>query len=217
MLEAEGLPCGAVLGTSGVERHRVVFSGRAAHAGSTPMDRRADAAVAAARTIVGLQEVGVRHGGVCTAGRLDCEPGIVTAVPGRAELLVDQRHLDPGALASMRSEAEALWDRSAAAEGCTVEPERIWGIEPVPFHEGLVAAARDACREVAGSDRTLPSGALHDASELARIVPAAMIFSSSTGGLSHAPGEDTPEADLERAIAAFGAVAERVIAEGVPA
>ena len=94
-----------------------MFEGRAAHAGSTPMDRRADAAVAAARTIVGLQEIGVRHAGVCTAGRLDLEPGIVTAVPGRAELLVDQRHLDPDALAAMLADAGELWSSSAAAEG----------------------------------------------------------------------------------------------------
>ena len=217
VLEAEGLSCGAVLGTVGVERHRVVFEGRAAHAGSTPMDRRADSAVAAARTIVGLQEIAVTHEGVCTAGRLDLEPGIVSAVPGRAELLVDQRHLDPDALAAMFAAAGELWSSSAAAEGCSVSAERIWRIDPVPFHDGLIGAAREACRAAAGSECGLPSGALHDASELARIVPAAMVFSSSKDGLSHAPGEDTPEADLTAALQAFGALAKRVIAEGVPA
>ena len=216
VLEAEALACGAVLGTVGVERHRVVFEGRAAHAGSTPMDRRADAGVAAARVITGLKGVGVRHRGVCTAGRLDLSPGIVTAVPGRAELLVDQRHLDPAALMAMLSEASQLWTSSAEAEGCAVAAERIWSIEPVPFHDGLIAAAREACSAAAGSDRELPSGALHDASEMARVVPTAMVFSSSTGGVSHAPGEDTPEADLALAVEAFGALAQRVIAEGVP-
>ena len=216
VLEAEGLACGAVLGTVGVERHRVVFEGHAAHAGSTPMDRRADAAVAAAHTIVGLQEIAVRHRGVCTAGRLDLEPGIVTAVPGRAELLVDQRHLDQDALRAMLRDAGRLWSSAASDEGCAVSAERIWGIEPVPFHDGLIAAARDACQAAVGSDRELSSGALHDASELARIVPAAMIFSSSRDGLSHAPGEDTPEPDLSQALEAFGALAERVIADGVP-
>ena len=217
VLEAEGRACGAVLGTVGVERHRVVFEGRAAHAGSTPMDRRADAAVAAARTVVGLQEIAVRHGGVCTAGRLDLEPGIVTAVPGRAELLVDQRHLDPGALGGMLAEARELWSEAAGAEGCGVSAERIWAIEPVPFHDGLIAAARDACGSAAGSRCELPSGALHDASELARIAPTAMVFSSSTGGVSHSPGEDTPESDLAVAMEAFGALAQRVVDAGVPA
>jgi N-carbamoyl-L-amino-acid hydrolase len=214
VLEAAGLPCGAVLGTVGVERHRVTFRGRAAHAGSTPMEVRRDAGVAAARTMAGLGEVARAAGGVCTAGRVQLDPGIATAVAGRAELLVDQRHLDPEALAEMLSGARELWNRSAESEGCAVEAERVWAIEPIPFDERLVAAARAACRDVAGSDRALPSGALHDASELARIVPAAMIFSSSTGGISHAPEEDTPEPDLRRAIEAFGLLAGRLVREG---
>ena len=216
VLEAEGRACAAVLGTVGVERHRVVFEGRAGHAGTTPMDRRADAAVAAARTITGLQEIAARHGGVCTAGRLGLEPGIATAIAGRAELLVDQRALDGGALTAMLADARALWSDAAAREKCGVDAERIWAIEPVPFHEGLVAAAAEAGEAVGGSERPLASGALHDASELARIVPAAMVFSSSKGGVSHAPGEDTGEDDLARSIEAFGALAERVIAAGVP-
>jgi hydantoinase/carbamoylase family amidase len=216
VLEAEGLACGAVLGTAGVERHRVVFTGRAAHAGSTPMDRRSDAAVAAARVIVALQQIAREHGGVCTAGRLDCEPGIVTAVPGRAELLIDQRHLDPAALGAMRFEAQAAWEEAAEREGCTVEGESIWRIDPVPFDDALIAAARECCREVTGAELELPSGALHDASELARIVPTGMIFAASVDGVSHAPGEDTSEEDLTAALSAFGALAERVIAGEAP-
>ena len=215
VLDAEGLACGAVLGCAGVERHRLVFEGRTAHAGSTPMDRRSDAGVAAGRVVVGLQEIAVRHGGVCTAGRLDLEPGIVTAVPGRAELLVDQRHLDPAALGAMNDEARALWTRAAAAEGCSVQAATIWRIDPIPFDERLVSAALEACREAAGSDRALASGALHDAAELARIAPAAMVFSSSIGGVSHDAAEDTAEADLERALEAFGLLACRVIEDGV--
>jgi N-carbamoyl-L-amino-acid hydrolase len=92
----------------------------------------------------------------------------------------------------------------------------IWNIAPVPFHEGLVEAAARACAGRVRYRRTLPSGALHDASELARVVPTAMVFSSSTAGVSHAPQEDTPERDLERAIEAFGDLAARVVAEGVP-
>ena len=215
VLEAEALSCGAVLGCVGVERHRVVFAGHTAHAGSTPMNRRHDAGVAAARVVVGLKEIALRHGGVCTAGRLDLGPGIATAVPGRAELLIDQRHLDPAALTAMLSDARSGWTEAAAAEGCRVEAEPIWRIEPIPFDRRLVSAARDACREAAGADRALPSGALHDAAELARVVPAAMVFSSSIGGVSHDAAEDTAEADLERALDAFGLLARRVVADGV--
>ncbi len=215
VLEGEGLACGAVLGTFGVERLRAVFSGQARHAGSTPMDRRRDAGVAAARAVVGLQAIGLDHGGVCTGGAVELEPGIVTAVPGRAELLIDQRHLDADALASMLADAYALLERSAAVEGCTVAVEPIWRIAPVPFHGRLIEAAAQACRAETGVERRLPSGALHDAAELARVCPTAMVFSSSVGGVSHAPDEDTPEADLERAIAAFGLLAAKVVAEDV--
>ena len=181
------------------------------------MDRSADAGVAAARGIVALQAVAGRHGGVCTAGRADLDPGIVTAVPGRAEVLVDQRHLDTGGLAAMHAEAQQAFAHAAAEEGCAFTVEPIWRIDPVPFHAGLVDAAADACAAATGSPaRRLPSGALHDASELARVCPATMVFSSSVGGVSHAPAEDTAEADLERALAAYGDLVHRVVAAGVP-
>ena len=167
------------------------------------MDRRADAGVAAARTIVGLQAMARGHGGVCTAGRIDLEPGIVTAVPGRAEVLVDQRHLDAGALASMLAEARGLSEDAAAQEGCMVErsalADRAGAVPPGPGRP-----AREACGAAGGATAALLSGALHDASEMARVCPTAMVFSPSIGGVSHAPGEDTPEADLHAAMAAFG-------------
>lgn len=216
VLEAEGLACAAVQGTFGVRRWKAVFEGRAAHAGSTPMDRRSDAGVAAARFIAGLQAVAREHGGVSTTGRADFSPGIVTAVAGRVDVLVDQRHLDPDALAALHAGAQELAMRSAQAEGCAFEQERIWSIAPVPFHAGLVELAERACAEESGVRRRLPSGALHDASELAGVVPSAMVFTSSAGGVSHAPDEDTPEPDLERGIAAFGRLAGEVVAEGVP-
>lgn len=212
VLDAEGLACAAVDGCFGVERYRVVFEGRTAHAGSTPMDRRSDAGVAAARVIAGLQEIGLRHGGVCTTGRLDLDPGIVTAVPGRAELLVDQRHLDPDALAAMVADARSLWIAAAREEGCTVDAEALWRIAPTPFDRGLVEEARRACAEVGGADRALPSGALHDAAQVAAVAPAAMVFCSSIAGVSHAVEEDTAEGDLELSLRAFGLLAERVIA-----
>jgi hydantoinase/carbamoylase family amidase len=215
VLESEGLPCGAVEGTFGVERWRAVFRGRAAHAGSTPMERRADAGVAAARTIASLPAIARARGGVTTAGRADFEPGIATAVPGRAEVLVDQRHLDPRELEAMFLAARHLALESAEAGGCTFEWEPVWRIDPVPFDPGLVARAAEACAAETRVDRVLPSGALHDASELARVAPTTMVFSSSIDGISHAPGEDTPERDLEAAIAAFGRLARDVVSEGV--
>jgi hydantoinase/carbamoylase family amidase len=212
VLEAEGLAVGTVLGTVGVERFRARFTGQAAHAGSTPIRQRRDSFLAAARTALELREIALRHDGVCTVGSAVCTPGVATAVPGRTELLVDQRHLDAGELAEMRSELFEAAERLAAEEGCTVEIEQVWRIEPIPFDQDLIDIARTAVREVTGTDRTLPSGPLHDAAEVARTgVPTVMVFSSSTNGISHAKEEDTPVEHLELALRVFGLAAERVI------
>jgi N-carbamoyl-L-amino-acid hydrolase len=136
----------------------------------------------------------------------------VTAVPGRTTLLLDQRHLVASELADMLAEAREASEAAAEAEGCTVEWEHLWRIDPIPFDATLIAAATDACRAVAGTDRQLPSGPLHDAAEMARRVPTVMIFSSSTNGLSHTKEEDTPVAHLELAARAFGLTAQAAIA-----
>jgi hydantoinase/carbamoylase family amidase len=215
VLEAEGLRAAAVSGCAGVERHRFRFRGQASHAGTTPMDRRRDAGLAAASVALAIEEIGRRHGGVATTGALTLRPGIPTAVAGDAALLVDLRHPDAGALAEMLDEATQGAEAAAAERDCAFERERVWCIEPIPFDPDLVARARQACREATGSDRVLVSGALHDAAEVARVAPAAMIFCPSAAGISHAREEDTPEPDLVAAIEAFGLLANRVLAGNV--
>jgi N-carbamoyl-L-amino-acid hydrolase len=213
VLAAGGISCAPVAGCAGIERRRLTFTGRTSHAGSTPMKQRADAAVAAARTVVAVQEIARDHDGVGTVGRIDCEPGIVTAIAGRAELLVDQRHLDPEELAAMASDLRAAAHTAAAREDCESSSHEIWSIAPVPFDAGLVAKAAEACAVAGGSTEVLPSGALHDAAELARVVPAAMVFVPSLGGVSHSSAEDTPDADIEAGITAVALLAERIVAE----
>jgi N-carbamoyl-L-amino-acid hydrolase len=142
---------------------------------------------------------------------LRLEPGIPTAVAGRSELVADLRHARTSPLAGMLEETRAAARQAAAAHDCSVSESEIWHIEPIPFDARLVAAALEA----AGTGRTMASGALHDAAEMARHVPVAMMFTSSTAGLSHAKEEDTPEADLERAIDAFVRLALRVAAGGL--
>ncbi len=203
VLETAGLAVGTVLGTVGVERHRVVFHGQAAHSGSTPMPSRRDSFLAASRFALAVRDGAVRHAGVATIGAAECTPGVATVVPGVTTVLLDQRHLDAAELAAMLAEAKASGDEAAAAEKCTVEWERIWQIDPIPFDPDLIAAARSACRAVSGSDQALPSGPLHDAAEMARTIPTVMIFSSSTNGISHAKEEDTPVEHLELAIRAY--------------
>jgi N-carbamoyl-L-amino-acid hydrolase len=193
----------AVSGTFGVERHRLAFAGQASHAGTTPMELRRDAGLAAAATALAVEEIARRHGGVGTTGTLRLEPGIPTAVAGHAELVVDLRHAEAAPLAAMLAETRAAAGEAAAARECGLESSEVWRIEPIPFDQRLVAAAGDAT----GTGRTLPSGALHDAAEMARHVATAMMFVPSTGGLSHVKEEDTPEAALEQGITAFGELA----------
>jgi allantoate deiminase len=193
VLEARDEPAAVVLGTVGVERRAAVFSGRAAHAGATPMDMRQDSFLAAARAALLIQQVGLAHeGGYCTTGGASSDPGVVTAVAGRTELLLDQRHLDAGELAAMLKEADEACHKAADEFGCTVEVKHLWSIPPIPFDDRLIGFAKEAL----GTDTAIPSGPLHDAAEMARLIPTVMVFSKSSPPVSHTPEEDTPEADL---------------------
>jgi beta-ureidopropionase / N-carbamoyl-L-amino-acid hydrolase len=215
VLESLGLPLGVVLGTFGVERHQVTFRGQAAHAGSTPMDKRRDALAGAAKLELELREIARRvgDGAVCTMGGVVTRPGIVTSVVETAECLVDQRHLDASQLAELLSNAEAASRRFAQEEQLEVEWERIWNIEPILFDEGLISLAEESIREVAGESHRLPSGPLHDAAEVARTrVPTVMLFVQSLRGLSHTKLEDTREEHLELSVQALDRLAEKTIA-----
>jgi N-carbamoyl-L-amino-acid hydrolase len=207
------LPLGAVLGTFGVERHALTFHGQAAHSGSTPMNRRRDALLAAAKMSPEIYEIAARSpGGVGTIGSCTTQPGIVTSVVGECRLTLDQRHLDPAALARMLAEAKAASERFAAEGGVTVAWERLLQIAPVPFHPELIALAEDAIRETCGRSHRLPSGPLHDAAEVARAgVPTVMMFVQSLRGLSHTPLEDTREEHLELCVTAFDRLAEKTM------
>src|SRR5438128_7502440 len=159
VLESMDLPLGVVLGTFGVERHLVTFRGQAAHAGSTPMDKRRDALAGAAKLELEIREVAKRTGGgaVCTMGGVVTKPGIVTSVVETAECLLDQRHLDATPLAEVLSNAEAASRRFANEENVEVAWEKIWSIEPILFDEGLIELADESVREVAGQSHRLPS------------------------------------------------------------
>ena len=147
MLEGLGLPLGVVLGTKGVERHAITFHGQEAHSGSTPMDVRRDALAAAAKLALEIRTIAGKHpDAVCTMGSVKTFPGIVTAVVGRCEATLDQRDLDAGILAAMYKEAREASERFAREERCTVEWSRIWNIEPVPFHPGLVGLCEEAVK-----------------------------------------------------------------------
>jgi len=214
VLESINLPLGVVLGTFGVERHQVTFRGQAAHAGSTPMDKRRDALAGAAKLELEVREIAKRtgEGAVCTMGGVVTRPGIVTSVVETAECLLDQRHLDAEKLAAMLDEAKKASERIAKEEDVEVEWDRIWNIEPILFDEALIELADESIREVAGQSHRLPSGPLHDAAEVSRAgVPTVMLFVQSLRGLSHTKLEDTKEEHLELAVQALDRLTTKTI------
>src|ERR687893_420218 len=164
VLERMNLPLGVVLGTFGVERHAVRFTGQQAHSGSTPMDVRRDAFIAAARSALAFRDDAAWRDDVRgTVGFVNVSPGIVTAFNGWCEVSLDQRALNAVVLADMLKTAKEASENVAKEEGVTTEWERLWQIEPIPFDEELIELAEGAVNEVAGKSHRLPSGPLHDA------------------------------------------------------
>jgi allantoate deiminase len=217
VLESMNKPAGAVLGTFGVERHMIRFTGQAAHSGSTPIPMRRDAFLAAAQTALACREIATRHsspgaGVVCTVGVVNVEPKIVTAVPGVCEISLDQRALDAGVLAAMLRDARDASDQAARDNNVAAEWRTIWRIEPRLFDPALVRLCEEAVREETGDAPRLPSGPLHDAAEMVPHMPVVMMFAYSSNGLSHCKEEDTPEPHLEKTIRAYLRLVEKTIA-----
>jgi hydantoinase/carbamoylase family amidase len=207
------LPLGAVLGTFGVERHAITFHGQAAHSGSTPMNRRKDAFLAAAKMSLEIYKIAERSGnGVCTIGSCTTKPGIVTSVVEECRITLDQRHLDPAKLATMLSEAKSAREKFAREGNVKVSWERLWQIAPRPFNDELISFCDEAIRETYGKSHRLPSGPLHDAAEAAAAgIPTVMMFVQSLHGISHNKIEDTKEEHLEMCVTAFDRLAEKTM------
>jgi N-carbamoyl-L-amino-acid hydrolase len=217
VLESMQKATGVVLGTFGVERHMIRFTGQAAHSGSTPIPMRRDAFLAAAQTALACREIAIRHstpaaGVVCTVGIVNVEPKIVTAVPGVCEISLDQRALEPAVLAAMLSDAHDASERAARENNVSVEWRGLWRIDPRPFDPALVRLCEEAVREETGDAPRLPSGPLHDAAEMVPHMPVVMMFAYSSNGLSHCKEDDTPEDYLEKTIRAYLRLVQKTIA-----
>ena len=212
VLERLGLPLAVVLGTYGVERHIVRFSGQRAHAGATPMDMRRDPVAAAARFVLEGRRIADDAGSVTTVGTIGAPGGIVTAVASLCELSFDQRNLDDATLQAMVADAKAASERIAAEEGVEVEWAVQWRIPARPFHPDLIGFAEAAIDETVGVVHRMPSGALHDAAEMASAgIPTVMIFVQSLRGLSHTKEEDTRPEDLEASVRALDRLAAKTL------
>src|SRR5437667_8554805 len=216
VLESMRKPTGVVIGTFGVERNMLRFTGQAAHSGSTPIPMRRDAFLASAQTALECRAIATRHstpgaGVVCTVGVVNVEPKIVTAVPGVCEVSLDQRALDARVLSAMHREAREASDRCAKENRVGVEWKHLWRIEPRPFDPQLLRLCEEAVREETGDAPRLPSGPLHDAAEMVPHMPVVMMFACSSNGLSHCKEEDTPEPHLEKTIRAYLRLVEKTI------
>lgn len=212
VLEEAGLPLGVVDRVYGIERHRVEFSGRAAHAGSTPMRLRRDPLVAAARLVLAARSSAVSRGGVATVGDVRVVPKIPTAIPDRAVLILDQRHREPLGLGAMLADVQGAAEEIAGEEGAAATWTRIQSVAPVDFDHRLVGAAEECVRTVAGDTMRLPSGALHDAVMIARAgVPTVMLFVQSLGGISHSRLEDSRPEHIEQGVTALELLARQLI------
>ena len=197
VLEQAGVSVGVVTAVTARLTLDVVVRGRTQHAGTTPMEARQDAAVAAARMVLAvrdLAEAGAVR--VATAGRVEVSPGVRNVVPGGALVGVDLRDVDDAAL----DRAVELLRRDAvevaAATGTRVDltvRSRVPGVPTDPALAGCVASAAD---RLGLSRLALPSGAGHDAQVIAALGPVAMAFVPSIGGVSHAADEATADADL---------------------
>lgn len=192
VLEAEGLDLGIVTAIAGIERIEIVLTGRPDHAGTAPMDRRADALVAAAALVTAIDaEAQARAQGpdhfTATVGEFSIEPGAANVVPGRVRMLIDAR-------AEARPEMEEFlrWieDRlTALPDGITAELRLLSDNRPTPMNEGLVKQLEVASTNCGASHRRMVSGAGHDAAFVAKIAPSIMIFVPSRDGRSHCPEE----------------------------
>lgn len=201
VLDAEGEAIGVVTGIVGLRQLQVTITGQQNHAGTTPMAMRRDAMTALARISVTLEDRFanvVTPSTVWTIGHVTLGPNASSIVPGRAVFTLQWRDGDPYRLDAMERVIGEVLEEVAQSTGCTITSTRLrQDLTPVPMDPTIQDAATAAAKRIApGRWRAMPSGALHDASNLAALMPVGMVFVPSIGGISHAFEEDTAEDDL---------------------
>ena len=202
ILEAKGKRIGLVTSIAAPSRFRIILKGRADHSGTTPMNMRKDALVASAQLIEYIEKVCRQYASmekgrvVGTVGAIKLEPGVINAVPGRAELAVDIR----GTSAQSKNRVARLVKQQARViakkRGIGIEVLNIREEDPVPLDKRLLRLTRELCDEKQINYEIMPSGAGHDAMQMAKITPAGMIFVPSKRGISHNPLEWTDPKDI---------------------
>jgi beta-ureidopropionase / N-carbamoyl-L-amino-acid hydrolase len=198
ILEAAGLPVGIVTGAQGQRWYEVTVAGQEAHAGPTPMPRRRDALVGAARMIDAVNRIGHAHApdACATVGFVQVSPNSRNTIPGRVFFTVDFRHPEDAVLTEMDRELRAACTQAAASQNLDARLEEFWYFPPTPFDPALVGQVREAAKALGYPHQNIISGAGHDAVHMARVAPSAMVFVPCKGGISHNEIEDAAPADL---------------------
>ncbi|MBI2999151.1 MAG: Zn-dependent hydrolase [Deltaproteobacteria bacterium] len=202
ILEAKNKKIGVVTSIAAPTRFKVIFTGQADHSGTTPMEMRKDALVAAARLISYVEEVSSRFSQmeqgrvVGTVGAMKIEPGVINAIPGKAELSVDIRSITAEAKERVAGMVTERAREIAARRAIGVEILPIRSELPVALDEHLIRLLQRSCEEKGIPYEVMPSGAGHDAMQMAKITRAGMIFVPSKRGISHSPQEWTDPEDI---------------------
>ncbi len=202
ILEAIGKRIGLVTSIAAPSRFKVIFTGQADHSGTTPMEMRKDALVAAALLIEFIEKTCRKFSAMAkgrvvgTVGAMKIEPGVINAVPGRTELLVDIRAITAQAKDRVARLVKAQAQQIARQRGIGAEALTIREEDPVPLDDRLLRLTKKICQEKNTVYEIMPSGAGHDAMQMAKITPAGMIFIPSQRGISHNPLEWTDPDDI---------------------
>ncbi len=202
ILEAIGKKIGLVTSIAAPSRFRIIFHGQADHSGTTPMEMRKDALVASAQFIAYVEKVcrqfsSMAKGRVVgTVGAMKIEPGVINAVPGRTELLVDIRSTSAPAKKHVTRLVRRQAHEIARRRGMRVEVLTIREETPVPLDKRLIKITREICEDKGIPYQIMPSGAGHDAMQMAKITAAGMIFIPSRRGISHNPLEWSAPDDI---------------------
>lgn len=203
VLEKAGVPLGVVSGIAGIERLVASFDGQADHAGTTPMDARHDALCAAADAVLAVESLASDGKGVGTAGRIEVLPGALNVVPERAQLWAEFRSVDGKWLDSRRARLEEAVLEAGHRRGVKSGIRRLSRTEPVIASDEVQSAMIEAITNLGMGYVSLPSGAGHDAVQMARLGPVGMLFVASVGGRSHCPEELTTPDALEAGVSAL--------------
>jgi beta-ureidopropionase / N-carbamoyl-L-amino-acid hydrolase len=197
-LDAEKINIGVVEGIVGNRRWDVTIEGFANHAGTTPMNQRRDALLAAAKFIEAVNHVATSMPGqqVATVGRIEATPGAYNVIPGKVVLGLDLRDLDSSRMDAMFSQIQKDSQQIATATGTKFGFKQIVDDQPVPTDPRMRKIVADAAAELSLTTKSMPSGATQDAQSIGHLAPMGMIFIPSVAGISHAPQEFSRPQDI---------------------